>query len=106
MKQYRFNKNEGHAFFFHDDVGFFVKINKKDYDMPIYSITELGKEFFDLIDIDAASRDYLKGFADEIIKNNKDFAIQLGHLIDREDSYFFSKDDYFYEIPIDNSPPK
>lgn len=99
VKQYKFGKGKGHAFLFKNSVGFLVKVNKSEYDLPIYSFTELGKEILTIIDDTEANYDYLKNFATEIAKM-KEIEVVGGEFIRNETSVSFLRNDKYFEIPI------
>ncbi len=44
VKKYKFDKGEGHMGFYHGDAGFIIKVKKPNYDLPVYTFTELGSE--------------------------------------------------------------
>ena len=100
VKQYKFGKGKGHAFLFKNSVGFLVKVNKSEYDLPIYSFTELGKEILTIIDDTEANYDYLKNFATDITKKNKDIEVVGGEFVRMGTSVSFLKNDKYFEIPI------
>lgn len=99
VKQYKFGKGKGHAFLFKNSVGFLVKVNKSEYDLPIYSFTELGKEILTIIDDTEANYDYLKNFATEITKM-KEIEVVVGEFIRNGTSVSFLRNDKYFEIPI------
>lgn len=99
VKQYKFGKGKGHAFLFKNSVGFLVKVNKSEYDLPIYSFTELGKEILTIIDDTEANYDYLKNFATEITKM-KEIEVVGGEFIRNGTSVSFLRNDKYFEIPI------
>lgn len=99
VKQYKFGKGKGHAFLFKNSVGFLVKVNKSEYDLPIYSFTELGKEILTIIDDTEANYDYLKNFATEITKM-KEIEVIGGEFIRNGTSVSFLRNDKYFEIPI------
>lgn len=71
VRQYRFDdENGGVAFCFHKDVGLVISITKKNFNLPIYSFTQLGKEVLSIIDDQEVDADYLRAFAKEMVAKN------------------------------------
>lgn len=99
VKQYKFETGEGHAFLFKNNVGFLIKVKKREYDLPIYSFTELGKEILTIIDDTGVNLDYLKNFATEITKM-KEIEVVVGEFIRNGTSVSFLRNDKYFEIPI------
>lgn len=99
VKQYKFGKGKGHAFLFKNSVGFLVKVNKSEYNLPIYSFTELGKEILTIIDDTEANYDYLKNFAAEITKK-KEIEVVGGDFFRNGTLASFLRNDKYFEIPI------
>ena len=99
VKQYRFDEDDGFAFYRKKNVGLFVKIKRKEYNLPIYSFTELGKEILTIIDDVDINRKYLKDFCKSIIDNKDLLEITCGDLVEVGDHYQFSKNDNYFEIP-------
>ena len=85
--------------YIHNDVGFYLEISKKEYDLPIYSFTELGKEILSIIDDMNVNMDYLRKFSESIIEKKKELKISCGHLLCDEDSYRFVIDNIFFHLP-------
>lgn len=103
VKQFRFNdENGGAALYMHGDIGFYLELNQKDYDLPIYSFTELGKEILSVIDDQDVNLDYLVDFSKNIYEKNKKLKITCGHFVNYEDAYRFSIDDKFFHLPKDD----
>lgn len=99
VKQYRFDENDGFGFYRKKDVGLFIKIKRREYDLPIYSFTELGKEIMTIIDDVDINRKYLKDFC-KSITDKKDFLeVTCGDLVEIGDEYQFAKNDNYFEIP-------
>ena len=99
VKQYRFDGNDGFGFFRKKDVGLFVRIKRKEYDFPIYSFTELGKEILTIIDDVDVKRKYLKDFSKSITERNDFLEVICGDLVEVGDHYQFAKNDNYFEIP-------
>jgi len=99
VKQYKFETGEGYAFLFKNNVGFLIKVKKREYDLPIYSFTELGKEILTIIDDTGVNLDYLKNFATEITKM-KEIEVVVGEFVRMGTSVSFLKNDKYFEIPI------
>ena len=99
VNQLRFPENEGHAFYRKKSVGIFLQINKKEYDLPIYSFTELGKEVLTIIDDMEVNIDYLKEFTTKITERDKSLYVVCGDLSVRGDSYYFVENDRYFEMP-------
>lgn len=99
VKQYRFEENEGFGFFRKKDVGLFVKIKRKEYDLPIYSFTELGKEILTIIDDADINRKYLVDFSKSITENKDFLEVNGGDMVGIDDSYHFVKNENYFEIP-------
>ncbi len=107
VKKYKYNDEKGgDALFVHNDVGFYLTISKKEYDLPIYSFTELGKEILSIIDDMNVNMDYLRKFSESIIEKKKELNISCGHLLCDEDSYRFLIDDIFFQLPEDENENK
>lgn len=71
VRQYRFDdENGGLAFCFHKEVGLVISIAKRNFDLPIYSFTQLGKEVLSIIDDQEADVDYLRAFAKIMVEKN------------------------------------
>lgn len=102
VKQFGFNdENGGAALYMHGDIGFYLELSQKDYDLPIYSFTELGKEILSVIDDLNANFDYLKDYSNSIYEKNKKLKITCGHIINHEDTYRFIIDDMYFHLPKD-----
>lgn len=99
VKQYRFDENEGFGFFRKKNVGLFIKMKRKEYDFPIYSFTELGKELLTIVDDVDVKRKYLKDFCKSITERNNFLEVACGDLEEVGDHYQFAKNDYYFEIP-------
>lgn len=99
VKQYRFEENEGFGFFRKKDVGLFVKIKRKEYALPIYSFTELGKEILTIIDDTDINRKYLVDFSKSITENKDFLEVNGGDMVGIDDSYHFVKNENYFEIP-------
>lgn len=100
VKQYRFDENEGFGFFRKKNVGLFVKIKRKEYDFPIYSFTELGKEILTIIDDVDVNRKYLNDFCKSITEKKDFLEVTCGDLVEVGDHYQFAKNENYFEIPV------
>lgn len=99
VKQYRFDEDEGFAFYRKKNVGLFVKIKRKEYDLPIYSFTELGKEILTIIDDVDVNREYLKDFCKSITDKSNFLEVTCGDMVEVGDHYHFAKNENYFEIP-------
>lgn len=99
VKQYTFDENDGFAFFRKKNVGLFIKIKRKEYNLPIYSFTELGKEILTIIDDVDVNRKYLNDFSKSITEKKDFLEVTGGDLIGGEGRYHFVKNDNYFEIP-------
>lgn len=100
VKQFRYNdENGGSAFYVHNDIGFYLEINKREYDLPIYSFTELGKEILSIIDDMNVNMDYLKKFSKNIIGKQKGIKVSCGHIIHDKEGCRFIIDDRYFHFP-------
>ena len=99
VKQYRFEEDEGFGFYRKKDVGLFVKIKRKEYDLPIYSFTELGKEVLTIIDDVNINRKYLNEFSKSITEKKDYIEVTGGDFVEIDDRYHFVKNENYFEIP-------
>lgn len=99
VSQLRFTGDKGHVLYQKKGVGLFLIIDKSEYDLPIYSFTELGKEVLSIIDDVEVNIDYLKEFVSKITERDKSLHVICGDLKEREDSYYFVENDRYFEIP-------
>lgn len=100
VKQYRFkNEDGGIDLFLHGDVGLVINVKSKEYDLPIYSFTQLGKEMLTIIDDQEADIDYLREFARITIGKNNKLEISGGHMEVIDDTLNIKKDDYGFTYP-------
>jgi hypothetical protein len=99
VKQYTFDENDGFAFFRKKKVGLFIKIKRKEYNLPIYSFTELGKEILTIIDDVDVNRKYLNDFSKSITEKKDFLEVTGGDLIGGKGRYHFVKNDNYFEIP-------
>ena len=96
---FTFDENEGFGFFRKKNVGLFIKMKRKEYDFPIYSFTELGKEILTIVDDVDVKRKYLKDFCKSITERNNFLEVACGDLEEVGDHYQFAKNDHYFEIP-------
>ena len=100
VKQYRFpNETGGSAGFVHGNAGLALTIAKKEYDLPIYSFTQLGNEMLTIIDDVEIDFDYLRRFAKESTGKNKFLKMSGGHLLRIGNAYHILNDGYNFDYP-------
>lgn len=99
VNQLRFPGNNGHVFYRKNGAGFFLEIDKKEYDLPIYSFSELGKEVLSIIDDVEVNREYLKEFTTKITERDKSLHVSCGDLGENEGSYYFIQNANYFEMP-------
>jgi len=95
----RFSDDNGHAFYRKNNIGFFLQINKKDYDLPVYSFSELGKEMLSIVDNVEVNCEYLKEYANSITGRDKSLHVMCGNIEKNGDSYYFVKNEKYFELP-------
>ena len=105
VKQMRFgDENGGERLYIHGDVIMYVEVRKKEYDMPIYSITELGKELLRIIDEEKINMAYIKGFSESIVNSSKNtINVTGGHFKFEGDNILILKDDTYFKYPADEN---
>lgn len=100
VKQYRFkNEDGGIDLFVHGDVGLVLNVKSKEYDLPIYSFTQLGKEMLTIIDDQEADIDYLREFARITTGKRNKLEISGGHMEVIGDTLNIKKDEYGFTYP-------
>lgn len=100
VKQYRFyNETGGGAVFVHGNVGLLLTIAKKEYEIPIYSFTQLGKEILTIIDDTEVDFDYLRRFAKETTVKDKFLKASGGHLLQIGSEYYILRDGQNFTYP-------
>lgn len=99
VKKYRFDKGEGHMGFYHGDVGFIIKVKKTNYDLPVYTFTELGMEVLSIIDDTPTNIDSLKHFSDYMIKKNEPMEFMCGKVVMVDGKPAINKNDLIFELP-------
>ena len=98
------DENGGERIYFHGDVIIYVEVRKKEYDMPIYSITELGKELLRIIDEEEINMAYIKGFSENIVNSSKNsINVTGGHAQIKEDEILILNDDTYFKYPADEN---
>lgn len=103
VKQYRFkNENGGVELFIHGNVGMVINVKSKEYDLPIYSFTQLGKEMLTIIDSQEADIDYLREFARITVGKKNRLEISGGHMEVIGDTLNIIKDEYGFTYPEEN----
>lgn len=105
IKQIRFDDERGgERIYIHGNVVLYVEIRKKEYKMPIYSITELGKELLRIIDVAEINMEYLKGFSESIVSSNKNtIIVSGGHVQIKGDDILLVVDDQYFKYPAEES---
>ena len=100
VKQYRFkNEDGGIDLFVHGDVGLVLNVKSKEYDLPIYSFTQLGKEMLTIIDDQEADIDYLREFARITTGKRNKLEISGGHMEVIDDTLNIKKAEYGLTYP-------
>lgn len=100
VKKYIFNdETGGMAMFVHGNACFVLNITKKEYDLPIYSFTQLGKELLTIIDDQEMDFDYLRRFAKENIGRNKFLKMSGGHFLQTGSDYYILNDGLNFSFP-------
>ena len=99
VSRLRFPGDSGIAFYRKNNIGFLLQIDKKDYDLPIYSFSELGIEMLSIIDDVEVNCEYLKEFANRITESDKSLHVTCGNLEENGDSYYFVKNERYFELP-------
>lgn len=96
VEQIRYeNESGGTTVFYHNDYYYLLKNNTKEYDLPIYSFTELGKEILSIIDDQSINVDYLKEFSATIAQRKGGVSFVGGHL----SKGILIKNGEYFEIP-------
>ena len=99
VKKYRFDKGEGHMGFYHGDVGFIIKVKNTNYDLPVYTFTELGMEVLSIIDDTPTNIDSLKHFSHYMIKKNEPMEFLCGKLVLVDGKPAINKNELIFELP-------
>lgn len=99
VKQYKFANGKGQAFLFKKNIGYLLKVEKREYDLPIYAFTELGKEVLTIVDNSEADFDYLEGFSMSITKGRTDLVANCGNFLAIDDGVVMLKEGMKFEIP-------
>lgn len=99
VKQYKFANGKGQAFLFKKNIGYLLKVEKREYDLPIYAFTELGKEVLSIVDDAEADIDYLKDFSMSITKGKSDLVANCGNFLAIDDGVVMLKEGMKFEIP-------
>lgn len=104
VKKYEFKDDKGGpALFVHNDIGVFINIAVKEYQMPIYTFTELGKEILSIIDDQEANIDYLKGYSKSICEKNKKLEIRGGRIYFKDGFYYIADDDIHFNFGFEDN---
>lgn len=100
VKQFRFpNETGGGAVFVHGNIGLIINIEKKEYALPIYSFTQLGKEMLTIIDDTEMDFDYLRRFAKKNTGKEKSLNMSGGHFLQIGNAYHIFNDGYNFTYP-------
>ena len=99
VKKYKFDKGEGHMGFYHGDAGFIIKVKKPNYDLPVYTFTELGLEVLSIIDDMPTNIDNLKNFSEYMIKRKEPMEFLCGKLVLVDGIPAINKKEIIFELP-------
>ena len=99
VKQYKFSNGKGQVFLYKRNLGYLLKIERGEYALPIYAVTQLGKEVLSIVDDAEADIDYLKDFSMSITKGKSDLVANCGYFITIDDGALLLKDGLKFEIP-------
>lgn len=99
VKQYKFSNGKGQAFLYKRNIGYLLKIERGEYALPIYAVTQLGKEVLSIVDDAEADIDYLKDFSMSITKGKSDLVANCGYFITINDGALLLKEGRKFEIP-------
>ena len=99
VKQYKFSNGKGQAFLFKKNIGYLLKIERGEFDLPIYAVTQLGKEVLSIVDDAEADIDYLKDFSMSITKGRTDLVANCGNFLAIGDGVVMLKEGMKFEIP-------
>lgn len=98
--QLRFNeKGKGNVLYIHGNAAIYLEIDRKEYDLPVYAFTELGKEILSVIDDQKVNFGYLKEFSRSITNGRKDISIIGGRLIMKDSDCAIVQDNMFFQYP-------
>ncbi len=98
--QLKFNDiGKGNVSYFHGNAAISLDIERKEYDLPVYAFTELGKEILSVIDDQEVDLEYLKEFSRSITNGRKDISIIGGRLIMKDGAYAIVHDNTFFRYP-------
>ena len=101
VKQYGFEKGKGLIKCEKNNIGLLIKIESKEYDLPIYSFTELGKEVLSIIDDTNVNINYLVRFAKTLVGQQKVLSVICGELTEVGGVKCFLKNNIYYTFPED-----
>ena len=99
VKQFRAEQPYNQGFFFHKDVGYLIDIKAKEYNLPIFSFSELGKEILSIIDDVEVNIDYLKNYTKSITNNRADIFVVGGQYELDGELIHFQNNTMYFEIP-------
>ena len=99
VKKYKFDKGEGHMGFYHGDAGFIIKVKKPNYDLPVYTFTELGLEVLSIIDDMPTNIDNLKNFSEYMIKRKEPMEFLCGKLVLVDGIPAINMKEIIFELP-------
>lgn len=98
--QLKFNGlSKGNVSYFHGNTAISLEIDRKKYDLPVYTFTELGKEILSVIDDQEVDFEYLKEFSKSITNGRKDISVIGGRLIMKNGNYAIVHDNMFFRYP-------
>ena len=80
VKKYRFGNGQGNIVLYHGDVVYIIEVDRPDYDLPIYSFTELGKEVLSIVDDTELDYEYLRAFSENVMTTNKGLKFMCGKM--------------------------
>lgn len=99
VKQYKFSNGKGQAFLYKRNIGYLLKIERGEYALPIYAVTQLGKEVLSIVDDAEADIDYLKDFSMSITRGKSDLVANCGYFLTINDGALLLKGGLKFEIP-------
>lgn len=98
--QLKFNdKGKGNVSYFHGKAAISLDVERKEYDLPVYAFTELGKEILSVIDDQEVDFEYLKEFSRSITNGRKGISIIGGRLITKNGKHAIVQDNMFFRYP-------
>ena len=98
VKAFKFNKGKGNVILLKKYIGYLLTIERREYDLPIYAFTQLGKEVLTIVDDAEVDIGYLKDFSLSITKGKTDLVAKCGNLKIDDDGLML-KDGLIFEVP-------